>query len=356
MTLAGPPLAIAVLEVGLRVGGYQHVDALALVVWNPVEDALLESDDGLHRPDAELLWSPRPGAVVVRGSDERINAAGYRGPLLAPGAPPAGTLRVALLGESTTFGLSVPWEYSLAGRLPERLAPVLGPEARVEVLDAAVAGHSILQGLARWRGLVREHRPDVVVAAFGLNNEQLPCVQSDAEKLAAASARPAWSGAWSVLHDECRVAQLVCQALGPADGGRAAPWIDGPGSAAEVGRVDWPGRRRVSLPEFEAALCELVREVRAAGARLILVGLPRLPEVERRAPVLAQYTAAIESAARREGIEYLDGASAAREWCSARACDLPELFQPREGFHLSPLGHEMLAAGLATMIAAPTVR
>jgi len=219
------------------------------------------------------------------------------------------------------------------------------------VLDAGVAGHTILQGLKRWRGLVREHRPDVVVAAFGLNNEQLPCQRSDAHKLEdVRAALSGWRGAWSGLHDGCRVLQLACDLLRPSSGAAVPSWNE-LGGTAEVGRVDWPGLRRVSTAEFEAALAELAREVRAEGARLIFVGLPRQPEVERRVPVLRAYTVAVEAVSRREGVEYLDGAAAARAWCEAGGRRIEDLFQPFDGFHLSPTGFEMLAERLAVVIA-----
>jgi len=350
VTLGALPAALLVLELGLRLAGFsQPPIPVPIVAWNTEEDALLRADDALHQPDPLLLWVPRPGARVTPGSDERINAATCRGPALARKRP-EGTLRVALLGESVVFGMHVPWEHTAAGRLPALLAE---RGASADVLNAAVIGYSVLQGVLRYRTVVREHRPDVVFAAFGTVNEHVPAIDlAEADKLAAArTLQSGWGRAWVALSSRLRVLQLVNrmrlddtraeleQVLLDARDGQSA-------GLAEAGLIDWPGRQRVSLDEFEAALVELAREVRADGARLVLGCLPHAARVERRGPVLALYSQRVRDIAAREGLQLLDlRAEAQAQVASGR--DEQAFFVAGDAWHLGPDGHELLAERLA---------
>ncbi len=183
---AAPLLTFLALELGLRAGGFAYAPrTIALSVWNAERDAAMAAEQDLHRIDPVLLWAPEPGRAVVPGGAELVNADGFRGALV-PQARTPGVLRVALLGESATFGLELPLEDTAAVQL-ERLCAEQG--LAVEVLNAAVIGHTAWQGLARWREHVRRFSPDLVFAAFGSANEHHPCkVLPDEEKLAALEA------------------------------------------------------------------------------------------------------------------------------------------------------------------------
>lgn len=356
VTLLAPPAALLALELGLRLGGFsQPPIPVPIIAWTTEADARLRLDDQLHRPDPLLLWTPRPGALVMDGHDERINAATCRGPPPAPDRP-AGSLRVALLGESSLFGMFVPWEQTAGARLPALLA---GRGPPVDVLNAAVIGYTACQGVLRYRTVAREHRPDVVFAAFGAVNEHVPCIDlPEVEKLAAARAlHSGWSRAWVALSSHVRVLQLVNRLRLREDGARLEQALSGwrehrSDGLAQVGRVDWPGRRRVSLDEFEAALLELARDVRADGARLVLGSLPRAERVERRGPVLALYSQRVRDVAAREGLQLLDLRAIVREEV-ARGRDEQDVFVPGDAWHLGPEGQALLAAHLAELVLDP---
>jgi lysophospholipase L1-like esterase len=118
-----------------------------------------------------------------------------------------------------------------------------------------------------------------------------------------------------------------------------------------AGRPDWPGERRVGLERFAKAIDELSARVRADGARLILISMPREPAREEEAPVLPLYNQAVADAAARLQAGFFDARSAvlaalrgppAREW--------PELFL--DAYHPNRTGHGLIALGLAPIVKA----
>lgn len=81
---------------------------------------------------------------------------------------PPGTVRFLFLGDSILFG----WRVTLEESLPEHYRAViqhLQPEARVEMMNAGVIGHTSLQGaleIDRWM----EFTPDYVFINYGWND------------------------------------------------------------------------------------------------------------------------------------------------------------------------------------------
>ena len=85
---------------------------------------------------------------------------------------PAGTLRVACIGDSWTFGMNVDQERTYPGRLLVRLRAASGA-ANVEVLNFGLLGYSSFQGLQLLRSHVRALAPDVLVIGFGMNDSEI---------------------------------------------------------------------------------------------------------------------------------------------------------------------------------------
>lgn len=108
----------------------------------------------------------RPGfATRYRGFDVAINSSGFRGPEPAPRR--AGELRVALVGDSFTFGNGVVFADTLGERLATELARLGRPAL---VLNCGVpgynAGHAVIT--ARERALALD--PDLLVYVFFAND------------------------------------------------------------------------------------------------------------------------------------------------------------------------------------------
>jgi len=104
-----------------------------------------QSRNGLYSSSIEGIRSARPGVAYAAAS----------GPLR----------RVALVGDSFTFGLEVPFEESWAYRLQQELG------AGVQILNFGVDGYGVDQAYLRYRRDVRPWRPDLVV--FGFINHDL---------------------------------------------------------------------------------------------------------------------------------------------------------------------------------------
>ena len=125
--------------------------------------------------DAARGWGLRPntagyyrreGAAYVQ-----INSGGFRGPEFA--APkPAGTVRIAVLGDSYTEAIQVPYEDTFASVAARQLAqcPLLKGR-RVEALNFGVDGYGTTQELMTLRQQVWAYQPDIVVLAIFLGND-----------------------------------------------------------------------------------------------------------------------------------------------------------------------------------------
>jgi len=101
-----------------------------------------------------------------------INAHGLRGPERSP-HPAAGTVRVAAVGDSCTFGEGVDDHQTWPGRLETLLADGAGGSRRFEVINAGVAGYDLAQKLAHTRECVLPLQPHLLVLGYSLNDPQL---------------------------------------------------------------------------------------------------------------------------------------------------------------------------------------
>lgn len=328
LALATLASCVALPELLLRALGVERPPPPPIVVWNEEKDALLDAQGLLFRRDARTLWALQPDAPLQRrpigipGSEERINAAGFRGPLLARERTP-GRVRIATLGDSSTFGFGVAWEDTWSARLGSELERT---GVASEVLCAGVVGYTVVQGLERYRSAVRPYRPDVVVAAFGACNEGHLDRLSDREKLAASRAG---AGALRWLRERSRLVQLVLS-LRPASRGEPRP--------------------RVTPEELVGELDRLRAEVEADGARLVVLLPPRSAPCEQALPELREYSACLEALVERRALSALDARALLRGW------PLGEEDVLLDWFHPNARGHALIAAALAPRVRALAAR
>lgn len=343
----------------LRIVKFRHYPAiLPPILWNDDEDRNLNQGVGMFEKDAAQLWVPKPGVDVPYGAAraEKINADGYRGPLRARAKPP-GVLRVIALGDSSTFGMGVPYEDTWCAQLEARLA-ALGVPA--EVIDAGVIGFTIDQGLERYDALVHELSPDIVISAFGAINEHLWCQTfPDRPKIEARKHPPPVKTFFLDLRYSVRLLHLAGWVIDHARGQDREAMREALHQERKrqdafnvtAGQPDWPGQRRVSLARFAAAHDELAARARADHAELVLISMPRLPEREVTAPVLPLYNQAVADAAQRLHAGFFD----------ARAMILTAIAGPPErewselfidAYHPNRAGHALLAEGLAPIVKA----
>lgn len=125
-------------------------------------------------PDPEISYTFAPNQhTIAYGVDLDTNSLGFRGPEWAQPKPP-GLFRIALIGDSHTFGYAVPFPLSFG----EQLARELAGERRVESLNFGVVGYNSSQELAVFRRFALPLQPDLVVIV-PCNNDDDPTLRVD---------------------------------------------------------------------------------------------------------------------------------------------------------------------------------
>lgn len=355
VVIVAPFLVFGGLELGLRLFGFMNpVVDIPVVIWNSVLDAELRSAEALHATDPQLLWSPRPGALVPGTDDETINAAGYRGPQLLK-RKPDGVVRVALLGESAMFGLGLAFEQTAGAQLVE-LANERG--MNVEVLNASVIGYTAWQGNERYVRLVREYDVDVVFAGFGTINEHFPCTtMPDERKLALLRSNDrtlAKLASWlrrnvRLLHLASWMETRLAGEDAMATRQRFLEDAARNRSSAESSEFAWDGERRVSLESFGRAMQAIRDEVREDGADLVMIAMPRGPGVANRYPVIKHYVLALRALEHAIDVPLID-LQARSEAEVASDGDWSAWYLPDDQLHLSAEGNRRLAEAMLAFV------
>ncbi len=155
LVLGGIIVALLIAEAALRIANH----------WFPY----------FFRFDPETGWSLRPGVSGYYNREGHawvsINRDGWRGPDRSLAKPP-NTFRVAMLGDSYTEAIQVPYEATFSAVAERRLAgcPALKGK-RIEVMDFGVDGYGTAQELVTLRARALAYSPDAVVLAIFLGND-----------------------------------------------------------------------------------------------------------------------------------------------------------------------------------------
>ncbi len=182
--------------------------------------------------DSGRRFATRPG---VGGA----NAASFHEREL-PAAPAPGLVRVAVLGDSTTWGTGPAEE-----AWPRLAEGELGPGW--QVLNFSHYGYDVGQAAAVLREHVWPFAPDLVVYA-AYTNDPLPSRVIDV------AGSPVWIAAGGLLPDPVRRASALARRL---EGALLAPGVDE--------APDWPF--------YRAGLAAMADDARAHGAPLLVLGL-----------------------------------------------------------------------------------
>lgn len=156
-------LCIAVLvmcEAALRVRAW-----LKYGVWEAsVRDPLVQFDPAIN------LFVATPGYETVGGRMHiKINSLGFRGDEFSRDKPPD-TLRIAVLGASTTFNAEVSSNHATwPHRLQEKLRAAY-PHQKIEVINTSLGGYVAGDNLKNLRHRVLPLKPDLVIY-YEANNE-----------------------------------------------------------------------------------------------------------------------------------------------------------------------------------------
>ncbi len=141
-------------EIALRVVGYSHEEFYRP---HPVLGYTLRQKDG---------WYHKEGQSYVR-----INSEGLRDREHTK-AKPAGTFRIALLGDSYSEALQVAVEESYWALLEKKLQDCSAFDGRkIEIINFGVSGYGTGQELLTWRERVWDYSPDLVMLQITTNND-----------------------------------------------------------------------------------------------------------------------------------------------------------------------------------------
>lgn len=157
-TAAAAVLALSVVEAGLRIA-----------------DTRSEMATAFRMDDERRGWALRPGfAGWVTAENKvwvQINSDGLRDRERRR-EKPAGTIRVAVLGDSYIQAVNVPIEKAFTSFLETRLASCAQPLGRqAEVINFGVSGYGTAQELLTYRHHAAAYHPDIVVLAMYLGND-----------------------------------------------------------------------------------------------------------------------------------------------------------------------------------------
>jgi hypothetical protein len=362
LALASFGFSLGLLEVGLRLAGYEAVYEMysrPSQFWQ--YDPVL---GWAHEPGAQGRFvGPRPWPVEFDTPVE-LNSLGLRGPELP--APEAGELRVLFLGDSMVAGFEVEQRDTFVARLADELSARLGRPVRT--INAGVRGYGGDQYLLYYEQRGRQLAPDAVIVFHSANDPLDNITLHETRRpFGKPALRPNGAGAlervgvpvprygqceevslspdFAVLQREGLAFRLMCEAQTLLLDHSALftfltlsiPW-----SAEQLIRLYHLGNPHATLEEDTARqwrlahasriLRALVEEVRADGAAVLVTGGP---------DDLVQLD--------------LDALRAA----GARVHDLGEVWhQPREEVrwrhdsHFNPEGHRRVAQILAPLLEA----
>lgn len=201
-------------------------------------------------------WTLLPGVHRAWHGDIYVNEDGFTGPALQADGPDL--WRMVAVGDSNTFG-GGGIEHTYPIELERIIRTRSADEYRVEVVNAGIEGLDSLHALRRLRSKVLPLGPDVVTIYIGWNDLMKFDPFGSGGSNALSSVSRAVDGLWLVKGMRKLVFLMIRPHLNP-------PAV-GPDSSS--------GRFKDFVPHIYIANVEdMIREIRAAGARPMIFTLP----------------------------------------------------------------------------------
>lgn len=321
-----------------------------LRIWDPplAQPNLVQ----IHRPSQVFDWELIPGASGVGEEGEviQINSAGMRDREYPLDKPPA-VKRVAVLGDSFTFGMAVDLQDTYVKQLEE----ILGEQGITpEVMNFGVIGYGMWQFPVVLQEKVLAYDPDVIVVGFFLDDmvASTPPYQNQEN----------WKGhnPFETLLDDDRsilyvvnVLRNVNQLFEAKYRYRGHRFLQGIEERKQEIGPDNPNHHfyRLQIGTADAALYERFEQAvvrfadlaREADVPLVAAYIPdasQLHEPER------QYTNSVmRAAATKAGLELVDLTPRFESFADPR-----ELYLFPMDAHTSPTGHRVIAEAIADVL------
>ena len=216
-------MAALLLEAALRVAYHRSLD-FSMEMWKYAVH--------LKRPMANpnLSFTNLPnGHAFLMGHDVQISSQGLRDREYSL-EKPAGTYRIMLLGDSTTFGWGVAEDDTSAKVLEKQLNALHFPGYdRFEVMNTGVGNYDTVQEVTYYKTQGRDFHPDLVILMYFINDpEPVPAQRKipliDRSYLIAyltnrwdgvlrrLGTRPDWKTYYASLYDDNRPGFQACKA------------------------------------------------------------------------------------------------------------------------------------------------
>lgn len=326
LTLSSIALVLASAEFGLR--------------WMHARDPI-PGLKTLHEltPGEPQLFGLAPGARSVLeegGIVYRVNADGMRGPRYDR-TRVAGRRRIAVLGDSVSFGIGVPEDDVYTSQLETALGD------GTEVLNFGVGGYNAYNERGLLESRVLAYRPDLVLVQFCINDLNDPTLHFDVQTRMALGDIPdeAYpSLAWKHQREQASMAAgwlggcklTLCRLLpygliSSHDGGERSQYLTHV-SLARLSRGAISAWLRRQYDAMSAAS-------RAAGARFAILAMPHQEQLAN--PGLREVQRDLVDLGERAGWPVLDPLPA---FLAAETPDEPMFL---DIWHLSPAGHAVVA-------------
>jgi lysophospholipase L1-like esterase len=161
-----PLFLLSITELGLKVIGYQ---SLYQEKFEAKSKTHFRDNHSLYIIDKDLLWSLQPNSLkIVDGYSYQINSHGMRSPEFSIEKHP-GVYRIAIFGDSSSFGLNLPYQEIYHQYLLRELEKKY-PDKKFEVINFGVPGYSSKQGLVTFYKWASRIKPDLAILNFGAND------------------------------------------------------------------------------------------------------------------------------------------------------------------------------------------
>jgi lysophospholipase L1-like esterase len=258
LVLFPPALALGLLDLAFLFMDVPEPGPPMVIRGREDQSGVAQPTDAYFRYSPELIWEFVPGAPFF---GKVINAQGFVGREFEP-EKPKGMIRVICLGDSCT-GMGPP---TYADCLNERLAADPPTNHRWEAFNMGVHGYSSVQGLQLFRYKARALSPDWVTIYFGWNDHWLANGPSDAERL-----RKSGTVLEAAIHRTLQKKRSF-RGLGMLLG--RPPEMMRNSEPADVSEPDQTEELRVPPEQYQETLALLIREIRASGAKPVLITAP----------------------------------------------------------------------------------
>jgi len=262
----------------------------SLLILQPDEALIWKSAPHAHRKYVDIfspVWRAEDRVALLRRFlptlpaafranpvwEISLNSNGDRSPEIATAKRPSG-LRIACVGDSWTFGMNVNQDRTYPSRVAELLHEK-HPSADAEVVNLGVLGYSSFQGLQLLKRRALDLNADVFVIGFGMNDSEVAGYR-DKDIVAKTAPTPLERlrridvAEHLEFYKLLKYFALVLRYRPQSMAAVLTAEAEHKGSGA-VHYEDLEPWVRVSPPDYERNIREMIRLARSRGAKAILV-------------------------------------------------------------------------------------